>query len=62
MEKCGLTPDVIGALSYLYGDGGLPPGRVPFLIQALLETHFDGGAFYPRGNNISPNESDEMLI
>mmetsp|Transcript_24746 Transcript_24746/g.66756 ORF Transcript_24746/g.66756 Transcript_24746/m.66756 type:complete len:452 (+) Transcript_24746:317-1672(+) len=54
MKSCGLKDDeLIGVLTYLYGDYGLPPGRVAFLVQALLETHYDGGAFFPRGGSSS---------
>jgi all-trans-retinol 13,14-reductase len=51
MANCGLSPDAIGGASYLYGDYGLPPGEVPFLVQALLETHYDGGGYFPRGGS-----------
>lgn len=50
MREAGLSDDLIGALAYFWGDGGQPPTRTPFLCQSLLETHFDGGAFYPKGN------------
>lgn len=54
MQKCGLKDEeLIGVLTYLYGDYGLPPGRVAFLVQALLETHYEGGAFFPRGGSSS---------
>jgi hypothetical protein len=45
MLRCGLSEAAIGGITYLYGDYGLPPGEVPFLTQAMLETHYDGGAF-----------------
>ena len=53
MSKCGLSDDAIGGACYLYGDYGLPPARAPFLVQAFLETHYDGGGFFPRGGSAS---------
>jgi len=53
MLNCGLSEAALGGCSYLYGDYGLPPGEAPFLTQALLETHYDGGAFFPRGGSSS---------
>lgn len=51
MRRCGMSDELIGAATYLYGNYGEGPGRAPFVTQALLETHFDGGGFFPRGGS-----------
>lgn len=47
--RCGLSEDALGAVSYLYGDYGVPPHLAPLGLHALVENHYEGGAFYPRG-------------
>lgn len=42
-----------GALAYLYGDYGVPPAQSPFAIHALVDKHYDGGAYFPRGGSKS---------
>ena len=49
MRNCGMSDELIGVATYLYGNYGEGPKRAPFVTQALLETHFDGGAYFPRG-------------
>jgi all-trans-retinol 13,14-reductase len=53
MNECGLPPDVIGALLYCWGDYGTPPGESPFFMQAFMESHYDGGAYFPKGGSSS---------
>mmetsp|Transcript_12679 Transcript_12679/g.37348 ORF Transcript_12679/g.37348 Transcript_12679/m.37348 type:complete len:614 (-) Transcript_12679:89-1930(-) len=53
MEKCGLSLEAIGGCTYNYGDFGLPASRGTFLSQALLETHYDSGGYFPRGGSAS---------
>lgn len=53
MKACGLPNDVIGAITYSYGDYGTVPSRSPFLMQAFMENHYDGGAFFPKGGSSS---------
>jgi len=47
----GLTTnkELIGVLTYMWGDYGEPPARGSFAINALLSYHFGNGAFYPVG-------------
>jgi len=42
------NPELLGVLSYAYGDFGLPPGKSSFAMTALLTEHFFGGGNYPR--------------
>jgi all-trans-retinol 13,14-reductase len=53
LRACGLPDDVIGAITYSWGDYGTPPGQSPFFIQAFMENHYDGGAFFPKGGSTS---------
>lgn len=53
MKECGLSTEVIGAITYCYGDYGTPPGESPFFMQAFMECHYDGGAFFPKGGSSS---------
>lgn len=53
MGKCGLSTDVIGVLTAFFGDYGLPPGKAPFGMQAVLDSHYEGGAYFPRGGSSS---------
>jgi all-trans-retinol 13,14-reductase len=53
LKDCGLPEDVIGAITYSWGDYGTPPGASPFFIQAFMESHYNGGAFYPVGGSAS---------
>ena len=53
MRSCGLPDDVIGAITYSYGDYGTPPSKSPFFIQAFMENHYDGGGFFPKGGSSS---------
>ena len=50
MANCGLSPDAIGGASYLYGDYGLHPGGC-LPGPKLLETHYDGGGYFPRSGS-----------
>jgi all-trans-retinol 13,14-reductase len=52
-NDCGLPDDVIGAILYSYGDYGTPPSESPFFVQAFMESHYDGGAFFPKGGSTS---------
>lgn len=38
LKECGMSPEAIGALTYHYGDHGVPPHRCPFFMTALLDT------------------------
>lgn len=49
LAKCKVNEDVIGALTYLYGDYGVLPGEAPFALHAIVATHYEGGAYFPRG-------------
>jgi len=53
MKSCGLPDDVIGALTYSYGDYGTPPSKSPFFIHAFMECHYEGGGFFPKGGSSS---------
>ena len=48
-DECGLPEDVIGAITYSYGDYGTTPKESPFFIQAFMDNHYDDGAFFPKG-------------
>jgi len=45
----GMTPKLLGVLTYCYGDHGLQPGKSSWVVQALISTHYKGGAFFPKG-------------
>lgn len=53
MKECGLSDDVIGAITYSYGDYGTPPAKSPFFVQAFMQSHYHGGAFFPKGGSTS---------
>eukprot|EP00804_Cyclotella_cryptica_P027582 CCRYP_007516-RB/>CCRYP_007516-RB protein AED:0.03 eAED:0.03 QI:34/1/1/1/1/0.66/3/565/597 len=53
LKECGMSSKAIGALTYHYGDHGVPPHRCPFFMTALLDTHYKGGGFFPRGGSRS---------
>ena len=37
LKECGFSSNAIGALTYHYGDHGVPPHRCPFFMTALLD-------------------------
>lgn len=41
------------AILYSYGDYGTSPSESPFFVQAFMESHYDGGAFFPKGGSSS---------
>jgi len=43
--------ELIGVLSYMWPDYGLPPGESAFVMTALLSDHFKNGACYPAGGS-----------
>ncbi|KAL7541020.1 hypothetical protein ACHAXR_010560, partial [Thalassiosira sp. AJA248-18] len=51
--EMGFSPDAAGALTYNWGDHGVPPFRCPFFLTALLDSHYCGGAYFPRGGSRS---------
>jgi len=53
MKSCGLSDEVIGALTYSYGDYGTQPTKSAFFVQAFMENHYDGGGFFPKGGSSS---------
>jgi len=53
LTSCGLSSSASGALTYHWGNVGTPPGKSPFLIQSVLETHYKGGAYFPRGGSMA---------
>ena len=53
MAECGLPAEVIGALSYHWGDMGTTPGRTPMFMQAALHNHYKLGAWFPTGGSTS---------
>jgi all-trans-retinol 13,14-reductase len=53
MKSCGLPDEVIGVLTYSWGDYGTPPSKSPFFAHAFMENHYDGGAFFPKGGSSS---------
>eukprot|EP00750_Incisomonas_marina_P008110 INCI15239.1.p1 GENE.INCI15239.1~~INCI15239.1.p1 ORF type:complete len:590 (-),score=97.29 INCI15239.1:554-2323(-) len=38
-----------GVLAYSYGDFGEPPNRSAFVMNAIVVSHYNGGAYYPVG-------------
>ena len=52
-EDCGLSDDVIAAITYSYGDYGTTPKESPFFVQAFMDNHYDGGAYFPKGGSTS---------
>jgi all-trans-retinol 13,14-reductase len=53
MKSCELPDEVIGALTYSWGDYGTPPSKSPFFAHAFMESHYEGGAFFPKGGSSS---------
>jgi all-trans-retinol 13,14-reductase len=53
MRDCGLNENVIGALTYSYGDYGTTPAESPFFVQAFMDNHYEGGAYFPKGGSTS---------
>jgi all-trans-retinol 13,14-reductase len=53
LRDCGFSSEAAGALTYHYGDHGTPPASSPFFMTALLDTHYKGGAFFPKGGSRS---------
>jgi phytoene dehydrogenase-like protein len=49
LQRLTKNEKLIGVLTYLYGDAGAPPGELAWTMQALLASHWEGGAFYPHG-------------
>jgi all-trans-retinol 13,14-reductase len=45
----GMTPKLMGVLTYCFGDHGLEPGKSSWVAQALISKHYEGGAFFPKG-------------
>mmetsp|Transcript_104954 Transcript_104954/g.203138 ORF Transcript_104954/g.203138 Transcript_104954/m.203138 type:complete len:616 (+) Transcript_104954:80-1927(+) len=45
----GMTPKLMGVLTYCYGDHGSQPSRSSWAVQALISKHYEGGAFFPKG-------------
>jgi all-trans-retinol 13,14-reductase len=41
--------DLIGALTWCYGNHGLPPKHSPFIMTAIMASHYSKGAYYPTG-------------
>jgi hypothetical protein len=51
IASCTSDEELIGVISYCYGDYGVPPRRSAFLMHAMLAVHFRSGAFYPVGGS-----------
>lgn len=51
IASCTSDEDLIGVISYCYGDYGVPPKRSAFLMHAMLAVHFRQGAYYPVGGS-----------
>ena len=49
LASAGCSKELTGALSYIWGDCGLPPGESSFAMHATLVNHYMGGSFYPVG-------------
>lgn len=53
MDECGLRPEVVGTLSYHWGDIGTSVGRTPMFLQAGLDAHYKQGGWFPVGGSSS---------
>ncbi len=49
LAACGVSEECAGALTFQWGDLGLPPAEQPFVLHALNSTHWQRGSWYPRG-------------
>lgn len=49
LATCGCSEALAGALSYIWGDYGLPPRQSSFAIHALVVSHYFNGGHYPVG-------------
>eukprot|EP00581_Thalassiosira_minuscula_P029978 CAMPEP_0183763760 /NCGR_PEP_ID=MMETSP0739-20130205/9903_1 /TAXON_ID=385413 /ORGANISM="Thalassiosira miniscula, Strain CCMP1093" /LENGTH=488 /DNA_ID=CAMNT_0026002219 /DNA_START=1 /DNA_END=1467 /DNA_ORIENTATION=- len=53
LHELGFSPEAAGAITYHWGDHGVPPSRSPFFLTALLDRHYKGGGYFPRGGSSS---------
>ena len=53
LRDCGFSSEAAGALTYHYGDHGTPPASSPFFMTALLDGHYKGGGYFPKGGSRS---------
>mmetsp|Transcript_8117 Transcript_8117/g.14135 ORF Transcript_8117/g.14135 Transcript_8117/m.14135 type:complete len:630 (-) Transcript_8117:204-2093(-) len=53
LHELGFSPEAAGALTYHWGDHGVSPKRSPFFLTSLLDTHYKGGGYFPRGGSSS---------
>lgn len=49
LAACGCSQALAGALSYIWGDYGLPPRQSSFAVHALVVSHYFNGGHYPVG-------------
>ena len=47
LESLTADSKLINLLSYVWGTYGLPPSRAPFAMNAIIQTHYFNGAYYP---------------
>jgi len=57
LETLTKNEELIGVLTYIWGDYGLPPDRSAFVMTGLVLDHFSNGAYYPTGGSSTFAES-----
>ena len=59
LEQLTSNKDLQALLSYHYPDYGPEPQNAPFLMHAMLQSHYLNGAYYPRGG---PSQIPNKII
>lgn len=62
LESITSNQQLMGVLSYHYGDYGEAPGRGAFLMHAIITSHYRAGAYYPVGGPLRISESIVRVI
>lgn len=58
-NELGFSQRLAGVFSYMYGNYGRTPDRVPFAVHSICLYHYHSGAYYPVGG---PGQFAETII
>ena len=58
-EELGFSQRLAGVFSYMYGNYGRTPDKVPFAVHAICLNHYRHGAYYPVGG---PGQIAECIV
>ena len=63
LDDHGVTdPRLRAVLAAQWGDHGLPPGRAPLALHALIATHYQHGAYFPAGGTDTIADSVRAVV